>query len=465
MRRLMLMATPILLLAARASFWGQTPGPAITDMAAIRAILVDRVDARKEGVGIVVGVVGPAGRRVVSYGRLDANDPRVLDGDTIFEIGSTTKVFTSLLLTDMVRRGELALTDPVAKLLPADVKVPERGGRVITLQDLATHTSGLPRLPTNIAPKDPRNPYADYTVAQLYQFLSSYQLPRNIGDIYEYSNLGVGLLGHALSLRAGTDYESLVRIRIIGPLGMKDTAVQLSAGMQSRLAVGHDAALGPVLNWDLPTLAGAGALRSSTNDMLTLLSAFVGVTESPLAPQMKAMLALQRPTPSPGLRVALAWHVLTRNGNPLVWHNGGTGGYRSFMGYDPMQKIAVVVLSNTNTMAGVDDIGFHILDSAIPLTPARKIRQEVPLDPKVFDGYAGTYRLAPGVTATMRREGTRFFTQLTGQQPFEIFAEDERNFFLKAVDAQVTFEVDAQGRATAIVLHQNGRDQRAIREP
>jgi len=458
------MATPILFIAARASFFGQAPGAALTDMAAIRAILVDRVDVRKESVGIVAGLVGPAGRRVVAYGRLDANDARALDGDTIFEIGSTTKVFTSLLLTDMVRRGEVALSDPVAKLLPAEVKVPERGGRVITLQDLATHTSGLPRLPTNIVPKDPRNPYADYTVAQLYQFLATYQLQRNIGEIYEYSNLGVGLLGHALSLRAGVDYESLVRTRITGPLGMKDTAIELSADMRSRLAVGHDAALAPVLNWDIPTLAGAGALRSSANDMLTLLSACVGLTESPLAPPMKAMLDVQRPTPTPGLRVALAWHVFTRNGNPLMWHNGGTGGYRSFIGYDQAQKIAVVVLSNANTTAGVDDIGLHLLDSAAPLLPAPKVRKEVPVEPKVTLGYVGTYRLAPGVTITVRQETTRLFGQVTGQPAFEMFAEDERTFFLKVVDAQVTFEVDAQGRVTALVLHQNGRDQRAIRE-
>jgi len=457
--------TSTFLVAAMRSFYAQTPGSAVTDMAEIRAILVERVDVRKESVGIVAGIVGPAGRRVVAYGRPGADDARPLNGDTVFEIGSTTKVFTSLLLADMVRRGEVALTDPVAKFLPNTVKIPERGGRVITLQDLATHTSGLPRLPTNIAPKDPRNPYADYSVPQLYQFLSSYQLPRNIGEIYEYSNLGAGLLGHALALKAGMDYETLVQTRITGPLGMKDTAVQLTPDMKARLAVGHDAGLAPVLNWDVPTLAGAGALRASANDMLTLLSAFVGVTESPLTPAMRAMLNETRPTPTPGLRVGLAWHLFTRNNNPLIWHNGGTGGYRSFMGYNPAQKIGVIVLSNASTMTGVDDIGLHILDSAFPLLPAPKVRKEVTLDPKVFDGYVGTYRLAPAFSISIRRDGARMVTQATGQQPFEMFAEDERNFFLKAVDAQMTFEVDASGSATALVLHQNGRDQRAVREP
>src|SRR5205085_8424519 len=111
---------------------------------------------------------------------------------TIFEIGSATKVFTSLLLADMVQRGQVALDDPVAKYLPPTVKMPERHGRSITLVDLATHTSGLPRLPTNMTPKNQANPYADYSVEQLYQFLSNYQLTRDVGSQYEYSNLGGG---------------------------------------------------------------------------------------------------------------------------------------------------------------------------------------------------------------------------------------------------------------------------------
>src|SRR5271155_2047065 len=232
-----------------------TSSPIPTD-SEIRQILVDRIDKDRQSVGIVIGVIEPAGRRVVAYGSLEKGDKRPLDGDTIFEIGSVTKVFTSLLLADMVQRGEVALTDPVAKYLPPGVKMPERSGRQITLQDLATHTSGLPRLPPNLAPKDPANPYADYTVEPLYQFLSSYQLTRDIGSKYEYSNLGGGLLGHVLARRAGLDYEALVRSRICEPLGMKSTAITLSAGMKARMAVGHDRSLDAVENWDLPVLAG-----------------------------------------------------------------------------------------------------------------------------------------------------------------------------------------------------------------
>src|ERR1700683_5398559 len=237
----------------------------------IRKILVDRIDVQHQSVGIVVGVLGPEGRRIIAYGHLEKGDARPLDGDTIFEIGSATKVFTSLLLADMVQRGQVSLDDPVAKYLPPGAKMPERNGRSITLVDLATHTSGLPRMPTNFSPKDPTNPYADYSAELLYQFLSTYQLTRDIGSQYEYSNLGGGLLGHVLARRAGVDYETLVRSRICEPLGMKSTAITLSADMKARFAIGHDQSLDPVAYWDLPTLAGAGALRSTENDLLTFL--------------------------------------------------------------------------------------------------------------------------------------------------------------------------------------------------
>lgn len=338
----------------------------------IRKILADRIDVQHQSIGIVVGVVGPEGRRVIAYGRLEQGDSRTLDGDTIFEIGSETKVFTSLLLADMVQRGEVALDDPVAKYLPATVKVPERNGRSITLIDLATHTSGLPRLPGNMAFKDINNPYADYTVEQLYQFLSSYQLTRDIGSQYLYSNLGGGLLGHALTRRAGMDYEALVRSRICDPLGMKSTRIALTTQMKERLAVGHNAGMKSVENWDFPTLAGAGALRSTINDQLNFLAANLGITKSPLAPAMAAMVKVRRPTGLDGVQVALGWHVFTGNGKEIVWHNGGTGGYRSWMGYDAKARVGVALLSNAETVLGVDDIGHHLLDPTFPLAKPSK---------------------------------------------------------------------------------------------
>lgn len=431
----------------------------------IRNILLERIDKYHQSVGIVVGLVDSTGRRTISYGKFDAADSRAVDANTVFEIGSVTKVFTSLLLADMVERGEVALTDPVAKYLPAGVKMPQRNGRQITLEDLATHTSGLPRLPSNLQPKDPANPYADYSVEQLYQFLSGYQLTRDIGSEYEYSNLGGGLLGHVLARRAGMDYEKLVRSRISDPLGMRSTRITLSDEMKARFAAGHDASMQRVAYWDLPTLAGAGALRSTTDDLLTFVAANLGYQKSPLAPAMAAMLTVRRPTGSPGLEVGLGWHILTRDGHEIVWHNGGTGGFRSFIGFEPKTGTGVVVLSNAETLAGVDDIGQHLLNADAPLWQPPREHKQVAIDPKIFDGYVGQYQLAPSFVLTITRDGAQLFVQATGQPRLEIFPESERDYFLKAVDAQITFETDSQGRATGLVLHQNGMNQPAKRLP
>lgn len=413
----------------------------------------------------MVGVIDAKGRRVVAYGRLAKDDKRPLNGDTIFEIGSMTKVFTSLVLMDMVQKGEVAVTDPISKYLPASVKVPERNGKQITLQDLSTQSSGLPRMPSNFHPKDPSNPYVDYTAEQLYQFLSGYQLTRDIGSQYEYSNLGVGLLGHVLSLRAGTDYESMVRSRILDPLGMNSTRVTLTPQMKTRLAIGHGPNLDPVPNWDIAVLAGAGALRSSANDMLTFLAANLGYTKTPLAAAMAQEISIRRPAGSPDMQIAYGWHIQTKNGNSILWHNGGTGGYRTYMGFDPKSRAGVVVLSNIATAAGPDDIGRHLLDASYPLEKVEPVKEhvEVTVDTKVFDNYVGSYELGPNAIMTISREGDQLFEQLTGQQKLPVFPEGERRFFLKAVDAQLTFDTDAQGKATQLTLHQNGRDMPAQR--
>jgi CubicO group peptidase (beta-lactamase class C family) len=430
----------------------------------IRKILADRIDVHRQSIGIVVGIVDASGRRIVSHGAVRAKDTRPLDGDTIFEIGSMTKVFTSLLLADAVERKQVALNDPVSAYLPDTVKVPERG-RAITLQDLANHTSGLPRMPTNFMPKDANNPYADYSVAQMYEFLSGHQLTRDVGAQYEYSNLGAGLLGHVLARKAGMEYEALVKARVTGPLGMRDTGIALTPAMTARLATGHTRALEATANWDLPTFAGAGALRSSANDMLTFLSAAIGLTPSPLSAAMARTLSNRWPTGQSTMEIGLGWHIYKAAAGEIIWHNGGTGGYRTFMGFNPRTRVGAVALSNTSTPAGVDDIGRHLLDPALPLlqtfpgTPTS--RTAIAMEPAAFDRYTGRYQLAPSAILTVSRDGSRFLVQLTGQPAFDVFPESDTKFFLKAVEAQITFEKDAQGKTTGLILHQNGIDQRA----
>lgn len=445
----------LLLLAAGAAAQS-VPDSSLPPDAEIRRILAQRIDDFRQSVGIVVGVIEPKGRRIVSYGSLDRGDGRPLNGDTVFEIGSVTKVFTSLLLADMVQRSEVALDDPIAMYLPAGVRAPARLGRAITLEALATHGSGLPRLPDNMKPKDPANPYADYTAELLYQFLSGHQLKREAGSQFEYSNLGAGLLGHLLARRAGMEYEALVRSRILRSLDMSSTRITPTPEMKTRLAVGHNDKLAPVPPWDFKVLAGCGALRSSTNDLLNFLAANLGYRKSPLAPAMTAMLKVRHPAQPPGMEIGLGWLVARREGKEIVWHNGGTFGHRAFIGYDPKSRVGVVVLSNTFTGAGVDDIGMHLLDTRSPLIPPPKEHKEITIDPKLLDGYVGCYQLSPNFVLTVTRDDNRLFVQATGQSKFEVLPEGAKEYFAKVFDIQITFQADDGGRATGLILHQNG---------
>ena len=430
------------------------PRVALSD-SAIRAVIKDRVDTKRSS-GIAVGILDPDGRtRVFAYGTSGSSRP--LNEKSVFEIGSITKTFTATTLADMVVKGEVKLDDPVAKYLPSSAHVPSRNGREITLVDLATQSSGLPRMPSNFSPKDQANPYADYTEQQAIDFVSSYQLERDVGSKYEYSNLGMGLLGIALARREGVSYEALVRKHVIDPLGMNDTRVTFTPSMRERLALGHDEGGAVVSNWDIPALAGAGALRSTVSDMLLYLEAYVDPSHSKLAPAVQMAETKRYATDNPNLSLGLAWHILTTAaGNAITWHNGGTGGYRSFIGFDPARHAGVVVLSNSAT--SVDDIGLHFVDPRAPLAPApvKVTHTEVTLAPAVLDRYVGEYELAPNFHIVVTRDGNGLFGQPTGQDKVQLFAEKEDSFFLKVIDAQIVFTKDSSGSVTGMVLKQNG---------
>jgi CubicO group peptidase (beta-lactamase class C family) len=409
--------------------------------------------------GIVIGIVDEKGARVFAKGVCENGQSAAVNGDTLFEIGSVTKVFTGLLLQEMADRGEVSLNDPITKYLPPAVKTPTRNGRGITLADLATQTSGLPRMPDNFNPKDGNNPYADYSVEQLYNFLSRYQLKRDIGGEFEYSNLGVGLLGHILALRAGTNYEALVVRRVCDPLEMNSTRITLAPELKARLAPGHDAAGATVENWDIPTLAGAGGLRSTANDMLKFLAANAGLTNSSLS---NAMALTQRPRHGSGLgrSIGLIWQIEKIPGT--TWHNGGTGGYHSYIGLKKNPRRAVVVLANSAN--DIDDIGQFLLGDRTGVEDFQppKAHKEAQIDPAIYDSYVGQYQFSTAaVTITVTREGGHLFARLTGQDKYEVFPESEADFFYKVVDAQLTFEKDSTGAVTDVVLHQNGMNQKA----
>ena len=408
--------------------------------------------------GMVVGVLDRTGARYFSYG-LTAAGGQSVDERTVYEIGSITKVFTALALADMAIKGEVGLDDPVQRYLPDSVRVPSRNGKAITLRLLSDQHSGLPRMPDNFRPADMTNPYADYGVAQLYQFLNGYTLTRDPGASYEYSNLGVGLLGLALARRAGTDWERLAMARVIAPLNLTDTRVTPTPGMRARLALGH-AGEQEVHAWDFdPMLGGAGALRSTAADMTVLLAAAMRLAHTPLDSAFRLTETIQGDA-GPELRIGLAWHVSGGDTATVYWHNGGTGGYHSFIGFDPRRRVGVVVLSNSTQ--GGDDIGFHILHPAAPLLA---VRVAIPMAAESLDAYAGTYQLAPGFTIAIRKAGGRLLAQATGQDAYPIFASARDEFFYKVVEAQISFRRDVSGKVTSLVLHQGGREMPAPRAP
>lgn len=430
----------------------------------ILAIIKQRVDDKRSA-GIVVGVIEADGRqRIVSYGDPGRGQPP-LDGNSVFEIGSISKVFTSTVLAQLVQEGKVRLDDSAQKYLPATVHLPTRDGKAITLGNLAMQNSGLPRMPSNLKPADPANPYADYTVQQMYDFLSSYQLTRDPGAEFEYSNLGVGLLGHILSRVTGSSYEELERQRVWIPLGMTNTAITFTPWMKAHLAVGHDPQGNVAANWDLPTLAGAGAIRSTTNDMLKFVDANLHPERGAL--QRAMAFAHEQRAPAGNMGIGLNWLIAHAGPDTILWHNGGTGGYRTFIGFEPSRRTGVVVMTNSGN-EGADDVGFHILNSGLPLAPKpapRKERTAIDVRPEILARYVGRYQLAPAFILEVTFKDNALYAQATGQPMVRLWPESETSFFLKEVDAQVDFVRDSQGNTTGLVLHQNGQNIPAQRMP
>ncbi len=426
---------------------------------AVLAILKERVGPGQSS-GLVVGMLEPDGStRIVAWGdRGPGQAP--LDGQSVFEIGSITKVFTATVLADMVLKGEVSLDDPVQRYLPPGVTMPTRNGKEITLEHLSVQRSGLPRLPTNLRPADMSNPYSDYTDQLLYEFLSGYELPRDPGEEFEYSNLGVGLLGHVLARHAGMSYEAMVKERILEPLGMSHTAVTFTPWMLEHLALGHNAGGNVVSNWDAPTLAGAGALRSPAEDMLAFLDANLHPERGPLEEAMAFAQAERAPTGTPNRSIGLNWMNLHAGADTAVWHNGGTGGYGTFAGIIPSKKIGVVVLSNTSG-PWADQIGQHLLLPSVPLPPPPeppKTFTAIELPAEVLAEYVGTYLLRPGFEIVMTLEDGHLVAQATNQGKTSLRPYTEVDFYVLELDAQFTFVKDADGAVTGFVLHQGGQD-------
>lgn len=411
-----------------------------------------RIDLEKN-VGIVVGYIDGDTVEYHSYGKTALTEGEDVNEHSVFEIGSISKVFTTILLADQVTLGTMKLSDPIIKYLPAGVTAPVRNGKEITLQDLATHTSGLPRLPTNINPADATNPFADYSAQLTYDFLSNYELPRDIGATYEYSNYAMGLLGHILELHTGKSYETLITEKIAGPYQMENTKVVLTDAMKQRLARGH-AFQQEVRNWDFQTMAGAGGIKSTATDMVEFMKANMSTRATSLGKAMK--MSHQVAYAKDGFEIGLGWHYV-KGKNTVVWHNGRTAGYSSFAGFIEGTTIGVIVLSNSNET--IDDLGLKILDNNRELILPEK-KEELPIievTEEVLETYVGRYELAPTFSITVTREGNQLFLQATDQPRFEVYPSAPTEFFLKVVEASISFSVNDNNEVESLTLHQAGQ--------
>jgi D-alanyl-D-alanine-carboxypeptidase/D-alanyl-D-alanine-endopeptidase len=416
--------------------------------------------------GIAVGIVDANGRGFFSFGvaRLDTGQP--ITEATLFEIGSVTKAITATLLANLVQTGEVSLSDPVRTYLPSTVLVPSRNGVEITLEHLATHTSALPYVPPNLANADPENPFADFSVEALYDLLNTYQLPRDPGTRYEYSNVAVGLLGHALALRGGKSYEELLRERLLDPLGMSETRIRLTPEQIGRRATGYSGVVARP-PFEMASLEGAGALYSSVGDMLTFLEFSCGLRTNSLSAVFANAATMRRATDIPGLNIGLGWWLLPISGDTVVFHEGNTMGQTAFVGYRRNPKKAVVVLTNArvNQPANVEEIGLNLLGvisslTAIPNLPV------VPL--QSLRAYQGIYTNIDGTFFDMRF--TNNFLTFSFSNASNLFSTlyqtNARTFNVLdlGVQASSTFATNSSGLVTELVWKQSGRALTYLRQ-
>ncbi len=302
----------------------------------------------EQALGLVFGVRTPSERVVRGFGRVAFDDERIPDGDTVFEIGSVTKVFTGLLLADAVERGRAALDDPIERHLPEGVDVCDDEGPV-TLRHLVTHTSGLPRMPENFAPRSLAEPYVDYDAAALHAYLADFVLESEPGTAYAYSNLGSGLLGGLMARAHGAaGYEEALRERIFVPLGLEDTTITLDERLGARFADAAVSSTKAAHAWEFDALAGCGAIRSTVNDLLRFGEAQLDA-DGPLAASIARSherLFDGRPP------VAYGWHLSA--GGRTLWHNGQTGGYHGWLSVNLDTGVVVAALSNGGAGNRVD---------------------------------------------------------------------------------------------------------------
>lgn len=403
---------------------------------------------------VSVALVSARGVQFIGIGRGIAD---VAQPDTLYEIGSLSKVFTGVLLAQMIEDELVTLDTPIADLLPADLTLPAATA-AIDLRALTTHHSGLPRLPDNMPFADPADPYADYDLDLLYAFLERFDAPADAG--FAYSNLGVGVLGHVLGRAADADsWMDALQTRVLDPLEMAETGMTVVD--PARFIQGHDADGQPVPHWAFSdAMAAAGALRSSARDMARFAQAQFD-ERSPLAAAIQASHAPLGAV-APGVTVGHNW--LRVDQLDAVYHDGATGGFAAYLAINIEEKRAVVALYNGSAPPIADALGWTAYelwrgrDPEVPTPPA-----DVVLTPEQLDRLTGTYGGVNLPNLVVERRDARLFVKLGEQPQLGIYPLSEVDFYLRAVEAGLRFELEMD-RAVSVTLLQNGAETTLTRQ-
>ena len=414
----------------------------------VEQLIKKRIDSGK-GFGIVVGIIEPEGVSFYNYGCLGFDDPTPINKNTVFEVGSVTKTFTASLLQDMHERNELSLNDPIEKFFP-DIHIPDYHGQKILLKHLMTHMGGLPYLPYNFQCQDISNPFANYTIEQTFDFLNSYDLPRPPGVLYDYSNLSVGLVGYIISNGSAANYQRLLQERICQPLGLENTSLGPTPNMEKKLSKAH---IGNeiVPFWEFPVFFGTGGIYSTVKDLTRFLEAHMGRLNTILTDAFQKTHKIYGDADADDLKIALAWHIRENFSSTIIYHNGGTGGCRSYIGYCPDTQRGVVILSNS--AVNINDLGFHLIDSRYGL---RKEERTISLDSFILNQYVGKYQHPSGLVFTISKKNQDLTVHLPGYPAADIFPETTTRFFLKTITATLDFDFDDDNNVQGLYFSYSG---------
>lgn len=433
----------------------------VADVPADTVTYLEEAVANGIYVGGIVALVEGEEVSVHPFGVASKETGETPDSNTVFEIGSITKTVTGTLLASEVLAGQIRLEDPVQRYLPPGIALSQVGARPVTIEDLATHRSGLPRTPANLAPADAADPFADFDEAKLWEAVRTVVPAREPGVAHEYSNFAYGLLGSLLARNAGTTYRELAARRIFRPLGMNNSDTLLTDAARPRVAQGYDADGKPVPHWTFAALAGAGAVYSTMSDMLIYLRANMAAaakagTSTPLREAMA--LALEPRADTDGGRIGLGWFS-PPGGNSFA-HDGSTYGFSSFIAFTADGRRGVVVLANTLALETTTTIGVHLINPAVPLPP---LTVQIALTPDMLAQYQGAYALAPNIAVTVVARGAGIETELPGQPPIPLAASAPDRFFHKSLPMRIRFDRNDNNQVVRMVIQQAGQRFRAPR--